>query len=67
MLRSCTDGLMAQKTESVRCVKPRHCCSNDAVMLKMLLNVGRGAEDMKPLQSHADGSQLTIHSLQTSL
>lgn len=66
MLWRCTDGLMAQKTESVQCVKlsqQRRC----NVKRPALLNVGRRAEDMKPLQSHADGSQLTIHSLQTSL
>lgn len=32
-----------------------------------LLYVGRGAEDMEPLQTHSDGAQFPVHLLQTFL
>lgn len=32
-----------------------------------LLDVGGGAQDVEPLQDHADGAQLAVHPLQSPL
>lgn len=32
-----------------------------------LLDVGRGAQDVEPLEDHADGAQLAVHPLQSPL
>lgn len=48
---------------------PSTCRCICAVMQRRqtLLDVGRGAEDVEPLQNHADGAQLTVHPLQSTL
>lgn len=33
----------------------------------LLLDVGGGAQDVEPLQDHADGAQLAVHPLQSPL
>lgn len=62
---SCTDEFMAQRErQSEPGVNSQ---ASTWFSGQTFLYVGGGAEDVEPLQSHADGSQLSIQSLQTFL